>query len=392
MKILSSAHYALSVCAAAVIFAGCNGGGSSSSEIGYSGQNAASSGAHVPDKRPVPFLGTQSITPHPDHHKSWLSPELKADRSGRLLFVSDPGTYDVYIFRIPGLKLLGTLTGFSQPQGECSDNLGHVWVDNTGYYSGNHVIYEYAHDGTLINTLNDPTGLPVACAWDAKTGNLAVANIFDDGGSEPAGEILVYPEASGTPTSYTDPDMYYYYYMGYDNESNLFIDGTTAYPSYSFVLGELPKSGSAAFTINLTGGTIYDPGGVQWYTPGNDLIVGDQVCGGNYPETSCLYAVSTSGSAGTITGSTHLNNAMGTPVCDVGQTVRTGGGIYGGDLEYPYPSGGYCASGGASSVPSAVYHWRYPAGNDPIRGTTNTQSEPDGMAISNAIGGDANDK
>jgi hypothetical protein len=366
---------------------GCSGG-SASPAAGFTGPGGASQGMNGLIQRHDPLLALRAVTAHPDHHKSWLSPELKADHSSRLLYVSDTGTYDVYILKIPGLKLLGTLTGFSQPQGECSDNAGHVWVTNTGYYSGTHAIYEYAHDGTLINTLNDPTGLPDGCAWDKTTGNLAVTNIFDDGGSQPAGEILVYTEAGGMPAVFTNPDLYYYYSPAYDNHGNLFVDGEGGYP-YPFVLAELPKDGGSAFTIHVTGGTIYDPGGIQWYAPGSYLIIGDQECGGNpTAESSCLDWVLVSGSSATITGSTQLNNSMGTPACDVVQTVRSGVGVYGGDIEYP-PSEPYCASGGSGSVPTAAYHWDYPAGHDPLRGSTNTQSEPDGAAISSAIGADS---
>jgi hypothetical protein len=153
-------------------------------------------------------------------------------------------------FELPSLALLGTLTGFNGPQGECSDKLGHVWVTNTYSYQ----ILEFAHDGSLVNTLTDPSGLPVSCAWDKKTGNLAVTNIYDFGGSQPPGEVLVYPGASGTPTAYTDADMYYYYSDGYDSHGNLFIDGTGGYPNYSFVFAELSSGNGSAHTIPIKRG------------------------------------------------------------------------------------------------------------------------------------------
>src|SRR5581483_3382361 len=59
----------------------------------------------------------------PDRRKSWFSPDIKAAKPP-LLFVSDSGTGDVYIYKVPSLKVVGTVTGFFQPQGECSDGKG----------------------------------------------------------------------------------------------------------------------------------------------------------------------------------------------------------------------------------------------------------------------------
>ena len=205
----------------------------------------------------------RAIVPHPDHHKSWMSPKLKADSSGRTLWASDYGTGDVYIFSLPSLALMATITGFSGPQGLCSDASGDVWVTNTF----TNQIFEYNHAATLINTLADPGGYPASCAWDKKTGNLAVANIFTYNTSFVAGNILVYPGATGTPVPYTDPGMYYYYFVGYDNRSDLFVDGTDESGS-EFVLGELRNNFPSAFSISLSGGTVSSRASSSGIPPG----------------------------------------------------------------------------------------------------------------------------
>jgi hypothetical protein len=369
MRIRTSGLRALGVCTAVAMFVGCSGGGASqSSAPGYTGVNEAQPGAHLLGQRPIPFMGMRTGISHPDHHKSWLSPELKRLHNP-VLFVSDFTAEDVYIFKLPSLTLLGTLTGFNGPQGECSDKLGHVWVTNTYSYQ----ILEFAHDGSLVNTLTDPSGLPVSCAWDKKTGNLAVTNIYDFGGSQPPGEVLVYPGASGTPTAYTDADMYYYYSDGYDSHGNLFIDGTGGYPNYSFIFAELPSGNGSAHTIPISGGSIYFPGGVQWYGEGHYINVGDQDCSGNPSiPTGCVDWVSVSGSAGTITGTTHLLNPLGGPSCAVVQAVQQGTKLFASDIVFP----------SVCSGTTATRSWPYSAGGNPTRSSTAVEQEPDGTAIS----------
>lgn len=377
MKFLSS--YALAACAAAAILAGCSGGsGSPSSALGSTGLHA-NPGAHVLGQSRTAFASLRSVVPHSDRRKSWRSPKLKADSSGRLLFVSDVGDNDVYIFSMPSLTLMATVTGFNEPQGMCSDKTGDVWVTNTNTLQ----IFKLNRSGSIVGTLNDSSGYPVGCAWDKKTGNLAVTNISDPGSTP--GQILVYPGASGTPTAYTDPDMAYYYFPAYDKNGNLFVDGFDSSDTY-FVLAKLPKNANSASTVTIGGGTIYFPGTVQWVSrkAGPYLIVGDQECGGNvYLESSCLYAVSLSGRGGltgTITGSTPLDNSTGSPACDVTQGVRNGERFFGSDYEYSTSSGYGCASGG--SVASATNLWAYPGGGTPLRTSPNAESAPVGAAIS----------
>jgi hypothetical protein len=106
---------------------------------------------------------------------------------------------------------------------------------------------------------------------------------------------------------------------------------------------------------------------VNW-TPATGLVVGDQEC--NDAGASCLYAVSVSGSTGTITGSTPLTNSNG-GACDVDQITVS-------------PFGKYFAGGciTESSAPSTAARWAYPAGGEPTNYSTSV-SEPIGAAISN---------
>ena len=49
-----------------------------------------------------------------------------------LLYLSDDGDGNVYVYSFPAAKLQGTLTGLSFPTGECVDEAGDVWIVEEG--------------------------------------------------------------------------------------------------------------------------------------------------------------------------------------------------------------------------------------------------------------------
>jgi hypothetical protein len=325
----------------------------------------ACSGASAPraiDMAPQRFstsVAREPIPSRPDHHRSWISPEL-ARATAPVLFVSDPGTADVYIYSLSTLKLKGTITGFDQPQGECSDNKGNVWVTDTN----GQTIYELSHGGQLENALSDSVGYPDACAWDPTTKNLAVMSLFGVGSS--SGDVLIYPKGSGSPTSYANPSQYFYNFGGYDTAGNLYFDGRDA--SGTFMLSELPRGAHSAYTIKLSGGTIYFPGMVQWDSSNNNLIVGDQSCANNY--ASCIYQVTVSQKTGTIKKQIKLQDYAGSQACDLVQGVKYNNQVAGSDYDF-------CAH-----ATSATYLWTYPTGGAPKLYNKTTDVTPVGAAIS----------
>ena len=150
--------------------------------------NALSRDAHPPSDTFAGIAWMGNV--HPDRNKSWVSPD--AQRAPRLLFVSDVSTNDVYIFTMPDMNLKGTLTGFNQPQGECSDTHGNVYIANTRAST----VLEYSRTGTLLNTYADTYGYPVGCAVNPLNGNLAVTNII---GLRGHGQVLIYANPSSRP-------------------------------------------------------------------------------------------------------------------------------------------------------------------------------------------------
>jgi len=282
---------------------------------------------------------------HPDNGRSWMAPGAETQD---LLYISDEGTNDVYVYSWPQLKLVGTLTGFSYPQGECIDTKGDVFVVNIRAQSQ---IVEYSHGGTKpIATLSDNySNHPSGCAVDPTTENLAVTNL--EAGNKGDGTVIIYKKARGRPTGYTDPhNINYFYYCGYDEKGNLYVDGSFyIYPFDIFGFAELP-AGGAEFTNITLNQSIGEAGGVQW--DGRYVVIGDA-------SASVLYEFAISGSGGTEVGSTTLDGGF-----FVWQFWIQGGKVIG-------PSEGT----------ADVMIWNYPAGGAAVKTLTNV-TDPVGAVIS----------
>ena len=60
--------------------------------------------------------------------------------------------------------------GFLEVQGACSDTSGNVYFANTEEST----VDEYTHNGSFVQAIADPGNYPVGCAYDKKTGDLAI--------------------------------------------------------------------------------------------------------------------------------------------------------------------------------------------------------------------------
>jgi len=361
MRISRTATYALGVLAAAALVAGCSGSGSQSGALTPSSVGSAAVHHASPLHRGLQdtFIAVKPYSVHPDHKKSYVSPAVK--NAPRLLFASDSGTDDVYIYTLPALSLKGTLTGFSEPQGECADGSGNIYIANTGTYQ----VLEYSRTGTLLNTFDDSYGYPVGCSvWG---NDLAVTNIFGFSGT---GQVLVYSisDPSGSPTVLENPDQYYYYFDGYDTSGNLWVSGKD--DSGYYILSDCAAGGTSCSTISLSGGTIYFPGSVVYDSITTSWYAADQLCGDT--TAACFYPVSTSGSLGTAI---NLDTYEGGDACDVVQaTIAAPFGLKyaaGGDYEY------------CGNTASTENRWPWTAGGKPTNYNDGGQiSTPIGAAVS----------
>ncbi|MGA7202344.1 MAG: hypothetical protein WBX26_10975 [Candidatus Cybelea sp.] len=346
MRVFRLVTYASGALAAALL-AACSGVG-----------NTQSSGYNPPSGVSYPGL-TGLVAPNvrPDHHKSWVSPDVK--KAPRLLFISDINTDDVYIFTMPAMKLQGTLTGFDGPQGMCSDRSGNIWVNNTK----SAVIQQYSRNGKLLKTIDDSGYYPIGCAVNKKNGDLAVTNIRTTSG-EP-GNVTVYSNGSD-PRTLANPDQTEYYFPAYDTKGNLYVNGRGG-SSNGIMISECRSGSSSCSTLTVLGVTLNVPGGLNWNKATGELVVDDPKC--NNLWGSCLYSMSISGATATLAKTTSLHDATGGG-CDVDQGVFA--------PKDKYFAGGCIAQG---SDPAAVARWKFPAGSNPTH-TSASVGYPVGAAIS----------
>jgi hypothetical protein len=269
----SSIRFAFFVIVATAFFAGCGSGITSPPAL---------SGAALDD----------SLGP------SWMDPSAV---QRRLLYVSAaPVSYHgaVYVYGYDNpTKLVGKLTRFSQPGGECTDKAGDIFITDFGLVNGR--ITEYRHAGTRpIATYKDPGEDPTGCAVDPKSGKLAVANAFPDS-TATIGDVAIYTDPSHVKT-YTLP----YGLPGppaYDSAGDLLMEGM-ANPPPTYGLEELPAGGGAFKKIALQGATVGSPRGVMW--DGHHFVL---TLEGYGPQgVTGLYRVEVSGSVATVQSSVTL--------------------------------------------------------------------------------------
>ena len=123
----------IGVAAAAAMLGGC--GGRADSQLAPSGPPPESS-AQMPlgqlsaglanaDKSGVAQTGMLEM--HPDHGRSWMTPSATTKD---LLYISNISANTVAVYSYQQGKLVGTLTGFAQPDGLCNDKKGDIWIAN----------------------------------------------------------------------------------------------------------------------------------------------------------------------------------------------------------------------------------------------------------------------
>lgn len=186
-----------------------------------------------------------------------------SDRKGLakadLIYVSDADS-EVTVYNLAKQTLVGVLTHFDQPMGECVDAGGDVYIAD---YSAEK-IFEYAHGGAKpIKTLDDSPYTPYECAVDPTTGDLAVTNY---GGTSKSGNVTIWPKGSGQPTAYADSALIYFFSCAYDRNGNLLLSGSPDGRTGAFAW--LPHGGSQLIKIAIpgpkSGWTWYSIDGVQW--------------------------------------------------------------------------------------------------------------------------------
>jgi hypothetical protein len=312
---------ALSIGAAVGLLTGCGG---SQPPIGAPGT--------------IPY--SRAIVAHAERGGSWMLPGT----SGQDLLYVSSSDGNVRAYTYPNGKLVGTLSGFTAPGGECVDAAGDVFITAfSSPTSTSSSIYEYARGGsTPIAILSDP-GHALGCSIDSTSGDLAVANIYDP--SNPYnigyGSVAVYQAAQGTPTMYY-PSGFGIILCGYDDKGNLYLTVSGSQPNVA-QLARLVKGNSSIKPLSLST-TIYGTGEfppfVQW--DGKHMTVSSNK---GFGTPVSVYHLSISGTKAKVIGTTTLES---TKDRHGGQSWIDGKRIVGiayvkgwGEVAlWPYPQGG----------------------------------------------------
>jgi hypothetical protein len=229
------------------------------------------------------------IVRRPNRGPSWMDATTGAKS---LLYVANQTSATVTIYDYndgKNPKLKGMLTGFTEPVAPCTDAAGTLYVPDYG----NEIISVYPRGAKMPKRFLSDPGRPNGCAVDPKTGNLAVINYSTYSGS---GDVAIFPQAKGTPVSYSDPGLSRPQTGAYDSNGNLFVDGEAKATGLGFALAELPIGQTSFTNFEIKGGSPYFPGQVQW--SGSYLLVGDQAYHGGAP--SAVYEMTVSKSIATV--------------------------------------------------------------------------------------------
>ena len=235
--------------------------------LGGCGSQVAPTGGAIPTGSAIP-TGATSAT----HGKSWMAVDATAalQRASRttswvtpgssslkkLIYVSDTNHSVVLIFDYNTGAIVGHLSGFWDPQGQCVDARGDIFIAD---YSNVRMV-EYAHGGSKpIKTLQTD-GSPISCSV-SPNGDLAA--VYDHTPRSHQSEVVIFKHASGTPTVYKNAKCYYMLQPGYDHEGNLYVQGTTYKGGSKAEVCKIPKSGSPMQPVKSSADIVY-PEGVMW--------------------------------------------------------------------------------------------------------------------------------
>jgi hypothetical protein len=234
---------------------------------------------------------------HTVHNKTWMT--SGAEKVNMLVYVSASSTVCVYDYQTG--VLVGTLSGFTNAQGQCVDKRGNVWITDSGHIGRNAFVDEYAHGKSQRLRTLPVNGVSVGCSIDPTSGNLAVST---SAAVAMPSELLVFQNAEGSPTVFQSSSCGYAFGSpGYDDNGNLYVED-------SFLDGEgnvceLPQGATSLRAVTVYGGLYYSGGSVMW--DGKDITFSAQY--GAFDYRTAIYEMSedTSGNL-TRVGETVLND------------------------------------------------------------------------------------
>lgn len=295
----------------------------------------------IPDAGPAAGLARSRPS-----HGSWMDRRAKGQR---LLYISDTQKNAVYVYSATSNNLVGTLIGFSRPVGECVDAKNDVWIVDSKQ------VAEYAHGGTTpIDSIGFYDGgfNMYSCAVDPLTGDIAIGVNYRY--EHDAGYVVICATPSSDCSFYQPTAAAYVYFMSYDKNGNLYVDGLNRFKG-TFGMAVRPAGGRFK-KMTIKGATITSPGGLV--NKDGVLSLGTRAASGN----SIVYQLA---SDGTVTGTTQLTGADGCmQFAIVGDNASA---------RVTCPN-----SGGAN-----VTKYKYPAGGNPVVTISGQFKEPFAAVYSN---------
>jgi hypothetical protein len=233
--------------------------------------------------------------------KSWMV--RGAAQQSSLLYVANRSAHDVTIYTYSdgdGIQLAGTLTGFSELSGLCTDKNGDVLVVDS--YARR--IYRYNHGGTKrIGVIKEEgASIPNACAVDPTTGNVATTDQYN-GDGKPVGLVKIYAAGYPNGKKYGVGGILPYY-IAYDAKGDLFVDTQSA-DNHHVSLLEMTKGSTRFLRLTIAGGSLTAAGAIQWIKP--TLLVGDETSGSLSAFAHRLFI---SGRTATIVGEVPFPNSQ----------------------------------------------------------------------------------
>jgi hypothetical protein len=273
MAIFRIIRATLGASATLAMLAGCSAGNSSTA---FSPGGSVVGGQSV--QRQVAFTGRADnsllpptiarISNSPVTTASFMDPRAIGKS---LIFVSDAadGVIDIYPQAGKNQKMVGQITGLTQPQGITTDKNGNLYVANTN--SSNVLVYAPPYTGSPKMTISDPHEFPADVAVSS-TGIVAITNLCNAPHCRlNTGNVKIYAKGS-TKSCATVSDSSFNFtrvmFAEFDKTGALYIDGMNGGYQTSFGL----VTGGCQATSIASIGSIYTvafPGGIQIDKAGN---------------------------------------------------------------------------------------------------------------------------
>jgi hypothetical protein len=352
---------ALCASATLALLAGCSGGNSSAvfSPAGpgvRSVQRQIASTGRADNSLLPPAIAR--ISHEPIATASYIDPRAIGTS---LIFVSDAanGVIDIYPLAGKNQKMVGQITGLTQPQGITTDKNGDLYVANTS--SSNVLVYAPPYTGAPKRTISDPNEFPADVAVSS-TGIVAITNICNAPHCRlNTGNVNIYAKGS-TKSCATVSDSAFNFtrvmFAEFDKNGALYIDGMNG--GYQSSFGLVTGGCHATSITNIVPiYTVAFPGGIQIDKAGN-IAFCDQ------------------GRQQVATFSPPVNNTFGNPVST---TPLTGSIAAVGIAILASGSNLYAADSGG---PGLAEKYKYPAGGVPAN-TIAVGGQPIGIAVTPAL-------